>query len=79
MALALVREDHRLVVRADVAELALHCEAIHLCFGQRVGPAKLHRVLGCDHEEHTVEIVALALDGYLALAHGFQQRALGAG
>ena len=46
-------------------------------------PPETQEILNYQWEEvlfpFWTEIVALALDGYLALAHGFQQRALGAG
>ena len=79
MAFALIRKDLRLVLGTDVAELALHCEAIHLRLRQWVGASELDGVLGGDHEKHAVEIVADAFDGHLAFAHRLQQGALGAG
>ncbi len=78
MASFLIGENAGFFFCGDVAEAALHGEAIHLGFGKGVCAAKLDGVLGSDDEEEVIEIVANALDGDLALAHGFEECALGA-
>lgn len=74
----LIGKDAGLLFCGDVAEAALHGEAIHLGLGEGVGAAELDGVLGGDDEEEVVKVVAGALDGDLALAHGFEEGGLGA-
>ena len=74
----LVVEDGAFVFDADVAESGADHEAVHLGFGKWIGAAEFDRVLSGDDEEQAIEIVACAIDGGLALGHGFEQGGLGA-
>ncbi len=60
-----------------VADAQAHQEAIELRFGQRIGAVVFDRILGGDHHEGTRQRVGAAVDGDLALVHGFEQRGLG--
>ncbi len=75
----LVGEDFCFLFGADVAELALHGEAIHLSFREWECAAEFDGVLSGDGEEETVEVIACAVDGDLAFAHGLEKGALSAG
>lgn len=79
MGFTLIGENSRFFGSADVAHAAAHGEAVHLGFRQGVGATEFDGILGGDDEKEAVEIVAGALDGDLALAHGLEQGALGAG
>jgi hypothetical protein len=72
----LVGEDFGFLFGADVAELALHGEAIHLSFGEWEGAAEFDGVLSGDGEEEAIEVVACAVDGDLAFAHGLEEGTL---
>ena len=79
MGALLVEQDGQLVVLAGVAERQAQQEAVELGLGERVGALVVHRVLRRDDEEGLVERVRHAVHGGLPLAHGLQQRRLGAG
>lgn len=71
--------DFGLVFGAGVADAEAHEEAVHLGFGQRVGPFLFDGVLGRHDHEGFAEFVGAALDADLALLHGFEHGGLGLG
>ena len=66
--------DEEVAVRVEVAEGEAHREPVHLRLGQRIGAAKLHRVLRSNDEEKIVQRVRFALDADLPLGHRLEQR-----
>ena len=78
---ALVREvEHReLGLRVGVLELDLEEEAVELALRERMHSLVLMRVLRGDHEERVGQLVRLAVDRDLALAHRLEEGGLRAG
>ena len=76
LALLAAQQDLQLLLGVRVADADAHDEAVELRFRQRVGAFELHWILRRDHDKRRVERKALALDGYLALLHRFEQRRL---
>jgi|GEM_PF-1445200 len=68
-----------LVLQLRVVDQHLQQEAVQLCFRQRVGAFLLQRVLRGQRHEGRRQGEGLALDGYLAFLHHFQQGRLGLG
>ena len=69
----LLGEHARLVGERRVADRHLHREAVELGLGQRVGALVLDGILGRDHEEGPIELIALAVDRDLRLLHRLEQ------
>ncbi len=71
-----IAQNFALAGGVRVADAEAHEKAVDLRLGQRVRAVVLHRVLRGDHHEGTRQHVGAAVDGDLALVHGFQQRRL---
>ncbi len=69
-------QDADLGLLVRVAQLQLDQKTVQLRFGQRVRAVKLDRILSRQHEERRRQIVPLALDRRVRLAHRLQQRRL---
>ena len=72
-------DDLGFVCLGAVVDVYMHQEAVHLRFGQGVGPLLFHRVLRRHDDEQVGQFVRGAGHGHLALLHGFQQRGLDLG
>jgi hypothetical protein len=69
--------EHRpLVVAPGIADAQSQEEAIELGLRQRIRALVLDRILCRDHEERTLELIRVALDGHLPLLHRLEQRSL---
>ena len=71
-----IAHDLALAGGIGIADAQAHQEAVELRFGQRIGAVMLHRILRGDHHERPRQRVRAAVDGDLALVHGFEQRRL---
>src|SRR2546426_2405223 len=65
-----------LVFGFGIAEQDLQQETIKLSFGQRVSSFVLDWIFGCQYREDRRELIALAVNRYLALLHRLEQRCL---
>jgi len=72
----LAAHDLQLVLLGGVVDLHFQHEAIHLRFGERVGPFLLDGILRGQHQKGRPEAEGLLTDGHLPLLHRLQQRRL---
>ena len=75
-AVAKMSEDGYFFLLRGIAHGQAQEETIHLRGGQHKCALMLDGVLRCQHEEGIRQRIRLAVDGRLALFHGFQQRGL---
>ncbi len=72
-------EDGNLLLSRQITQTEPHGEPVHLGFGQRISPAKLHRVLGRDDEKEFVKLTPLPIDTDLPLPHRLKKSGLRTG